>query len=119
MATNREVTLDIRKGGTLRKPYTYKAGTPAAAVDLTGYTARMQIRSDIDSATVLKELTTENGGIALGGIAGTIEFYISATDTAAFDFTTAVYDLELIAPITGDVKNLFGGMVILHKEVTR
>jgi hypothetical protein len=42
------------------------------AINLTGYTARMQVRSTLESAEALIELTTANGRIALGGSAGTI-----------------------------------------------
>ena len=86
--------------------------------DLTGYTARMQIREDIDAATFILELTTENGRILLGGATGDIDLYVSATDTAALDFDAAVYDLEIVPP-DGKVKRFAEGKVSLHREVTR
>ena len=86
-------------------------------VNLTGYTARMNIRSTVDAATILHTLTTENSGIALGGAAGTVDLLISATDTALFTFGTAVYDLELISGTV--VTRLLSGNVTLSKEVTR
>ena len=67
-----KLKLAIEQGATFRKLLTYKAGTPAVAVNLTGCTARMQIRSAITSPTVLVNLTTENGGIVLGGTAGNL-----------------------------------------------
>lgn len=87
-------------------------------VDLTGFTARMQIRETIESTTVLHSLTTENGGITLGGAAGTIALTISATDTAAFTFDTAVYDLEIISA-GGVVTEIASGAVLMNNEVTR
>lgn len=87
-------------------------------VDLTGFTARMQIRETVESATVLHSLTTENGGIALGGVAGTISLLISATDTAAFTFDTAVYDVELISA-GGIVTEVACGGITIGDEVTR
>ncbi len=87
-------------------------------VDLTGFTARMQIRESLESTTTLEELTTENGGITLGGTAGTVALLISATDTAALDFSTAVYDLELISG-AGIVTRLLYGDITLAEEVTR
>jgi hypothetical protein len=86
-------------------------------VNLTGYTARMNIRSTVDATTILHSLTTENSGIALGGAAGTVDLLISATDTALFTFGTAVYDLELISGTV--VTRLLSGNVTLSKEVTR
>ena len=113
-----KLKLMIEQGATFRKVLTWKSGTPAAAVDLTGCTARMQMRAEIDSATPLVSLTTENGGIALGGVAGTIELLITATATAAFTWTSAVYDLEIILA-NGDVRRLVYGLVTVSPEVTR
>jgi len=108
--------LKIDQGATLRKPFTWKAaGQP---VDLTGYSARMQIRETLESDTVIHELTTENGGILIGDEPGQFTLYISAMDTADFTFESAVYDLELIAP-DGDVTRILAGDVTLSREVTR
>lgn len=87
-------------------------------VDLTSFTARMQIRSDINSATIIVSLTTSNGGITLGGVDGTIALLLTAVQTATFTFDSAVYDLEIIDS-TGIVTRLLSGNVILSKEVTR
>jgi hypothetical protein len=108
--------LKIDQGATLRKPFTWKAaGQP---VDLTGYSARMQIRETLEAETMIHELTTENGGILIGDEPGQFTLYISAEDTAGFNFESAVYDLELIAP-DGDVTRILAGDVTLSREVTR
>lgn len=113
-----KLKLTIDQGATFTKQLTWKTGTPAVAVDLTGYTARMQIRPTIESSTVLVSLTTENGGIALGGTAGTITLTITATATAAFTWTEGVYDLELVSA-GGVVTRLLKGAVTVTPEVTR
>jgi hypothetical protein len=87
-------------------------------VNLTGYTARMQIRATLDATVVIVSLTTENGGITLGGTAGTLALLLTAVATAAFTFSTAVYDLEIISA-GGVVTRLLSGNVVLSKEVTR
>lgn len=87
-------------------------------VDLTGCTARMQIREKIDSTTFIKELTTENGGINIDASTSKITIYISAVDTASFEFGSAVYSLELVY-LDGTVKPLMNGTLTLVKEVTR
>lgn len=113
-----KLKLSIEQGATFRKVLTWKAGTPAVAVDLTGCTARMQIRSAIESSTPLITLTTENGGIVLGGVAGTIELIIAPTATAAITWTAGVYDLEIVFSPT-EVRRLVYGAVTVSKEVTR
>ena len=87
-------------------------------VDMAGYTARMQIREKITSDTVIKSLTTENGGILIDNANSYIQILISATDTADFSFSTAVYSLELVSS-SGKVFQLANGTLTLVKEVTR
>ena len=87
-------------------------------VDLTGFTARMQLREKIDSDTVLKELTTENSGILIDVTNSRITINISAIDTALFTFNSAVYSLEMISS-TGVVTPLITGTITLVREVTR
>lgn len=86
-------------------------------VDLSGFTARMTIREEIDSVTPIIAMTDGGGEIILGGANGTVELLLSATVTAAFDFETAVYDLELVSG-TGVVTRLLSGNIVLSKEVT-
>lgn len=84
---------------------------------LASKTARMQIRPKIDSTTIIKELTTENGGILLDDTYKTITIQISATDTAEFTFKTAVYNLEIVNGT--EVTQLLTGNISLGLEVTR
>lgn len=109
--------LSIDQGATFQLLITWNdpSGNP---IDLTGYTARMQIRPEVTSSTVILEMTTENGGITLGGVAGTISLTKSATDTAAVTADSGVYDLEL-ATADGIVTRLIQGSVVFNPEVTR
>lgn len=80
----------------------------------------MQIRSDVDSETVLAEFTTEDGGIELGGTAGTIRFGIlTATESAALTWDEGVYDLEIIFSDDVTVLRKIYGTVKVSPEVTR
>jgi hypothetical protein len=109
--------LTIEQGATFRRTLTVK-DSAGLVVNLTGYTARMQIRPEIDSSTVMVSLTTANGGITLGGALGTIALYLSDTTTSSMQFE-GVYDLELIQTSTGDVIRVLKGKVRLDPEVTR
>jgi hypothetical protein len=106
----------IEQGATYSQVITYKDN--GVAVNLTGYTARMQVRSTLESATTVVELTTANGRIALGGAAGTITLTISATDTAALTAGRGVYDLELVSG-SGIVTRLLQGVATISRNVTR
>jgi len=106
----------IEQGSTYQKTITWKdsSGDP---VDITNFTARMQIRSRKSSTSTLLSIT-EADYITLGGTAGTVAISIPAATTAALDFRRAVYDLELVSS-GGIVYRLIEGTVELSKEVTR
>lgn len=110
-------TFHINQGATFNPTVTWKDKNKNAR-DLTGYTARMQIRKTVGSSTTIADLTSTGGDITLGGAAGTIKPVISDTDTAAMDFHEAVYDLEL-EDGSGVTTRLLEGPVVFHKEVTR
>jgi len=117
--------FEVEQGGTFNPTLTWKDST-GALVNLTGATARMQVRDNHGAATTVLELTTENGRITLGGAAGTIALLVSAADMAAIVVPDApgprptrdcVYDLELV--IAGVVTRLLRGAFIIFREVTR
>lgn len=90
--------------------------------DLTGYTARMQVRRQKRSSSFLIELTTSNGRITLGGTAGTIQLEVDAVATAALPGRNIkqrwFYDLEMV-PAGGEVRRLIEGRIVFSSEVTR
>lgn len=103
------------QGSTFIKQLTYAIdGVP---VNLTGYTAKMQVRESHASPVVIVDLTTENSGITLGGSLGTITLTISAAVTEALVSKEYVYDLELISG--ANVYRLVEGKFLVTPEVTR
>ena len=107
--------FEIEQGTTLNKQMVWKDST-GAPVDLSGYTARMQMRPSVSSDTVLLNLTTENGGITLGGALGTITLHFTEANTSPMP-KGGVYDLELI--IDGKPFRFIQGNISLSKQVTR
>jgi hypothetical protein len=109
------ITCD--QGATFKRTITWtnQARTP---YNLTGYTARMQVRSTVEASEVLLELTTVNNRIVLGGAAGTIELIVAANVTTALTPGLYVYDLELVSG-GGEVTRLIEGNFNVKAEVTR
>lgn len=105
------------QGATFSRSLTWQDST-GSPINLTTYTARMQVRATVESAAAAISLTTENSRITLGGVAGTITLTISATDTAALTAGEYVYDLELVAA-SGTVTRLIQGCFTIDAEVTR
>ena len=119
-----KLNLTIYQGATFRRTLKFElAPVPPATVggpiNLTGATARMQIRASVDASTVLLELNAINGRLVIideqGGV---LLLEISAADTAVLNFPSAVYDME-IEYANGDVDRVLYGAVKLSKEVTR
>lgn len=108
--------ITIEQGAGFSLPITFKPGGVVA--DLTGSTARLQVRPKVGAAAKLIDLTTANGGISLDGPNGRLTLIMTAAATAALKFSRAVYDLE-ITPPAAEPYRLLEGFVFLDREVTR
>lgn len=109
--------FEIEQGASLIKPIVWKDAN-GLAVNLTGYTAKMQIRKSVSSPDVLLELSTSNGRIDIVSGTGTITLLINAATSAAITWSSGVYDLELTSS-GGLVTRLMQGTITVSKEVTR
>lgn len=110
--------FDIEQGSTFNPILYWKTGKPATPIDLTGCKARMQVRKAVNSTDTVADLTTENGGIVLGGVNGTIQIIIAASVTSTYLWNIAVYDLEIIFADLS-VRRLLSGNILNTPEVTR
>jgi hypothetical protein len=111
----------IEAGAKLARTFLYK-DADGVAVPLTGKSGRMQMREDPENPTILHEMTTANGGLIFeaAAVVGQIEMYIGATDTEAFTFSKACYDLEVVDDgDPDDVIRLLEGDVTVSPNVTR
>lgn len=125
------MTIKFDKGKTF-DPVFYYYAPDYSVIDLTGWTARMQARLTLDAVTALPgfDLTTENGGLKI--VIGTVspeedvfidnaygvEVNILPEVTAAFGWTSAVFDLELVSP-GGKVRPFIKGTLLADDEATR
>lgn len=85
-------------------------------VDLTGYTARMAIKTGYGGTTILT-LDTTLGGLTIDVTSKLITISITAVQTAAITQSRGVYDLEMVSS-SGVVTKLLSGAVTIAKEVT-
>jgi hypothetical protein len=102
------------QGATWDKTFTVTVG--GSALNLTGYTAAMQVRESADASSALISLTSSSG-ITLGGSAGTIQVVISSTASAALTAGSYSYDLELNSGST--ITRLLEGSFNVTGNVTR
>jgi hypothetical protein len=108
--------ITAEQGATLSRTITWR-DTNGQPINLTNYTARMQVRSDYESTTVILDFTTQNGAITLGGVLGTITITASAEAMSAVSSGSYVYDLELV--FGSVVTRLIQGTFAVNVEVTR
>jgi hypothetical protein len=112
------LNLLVMQGSTFSRTISWQIdGEP---VDLTGYTARMQIRTvqvNTKPQRLLYSLTSENGKLLVDRQNGSITMSIDAVNSATLPAGSHVYDLELV---TGDyVQRLVQGRFDVSAEVTR
>lgn len=105
----------IDQGSTWSVSLVYKdpSGNP---INLTGYTAKMQLRKKYDSATAALTLATGGQGIVITGATGTIAITATDEQTATLDPGFYVYDLDLNNG--GVITRLIQGQVTVSAEVT-
>jgi hypothetical protein len=103
------------QGSTFHKMLTYKNTCDGSPIDLTGFDAKMQIRSDSESATIVFELSTENGRITIDE--NKIHLLISNTETLTIPVGRYVYDLVISS--AGTATRLLEGYIDVKSDVTR
>ena len=122
-------SFTIEQGTTLDFEIQYKDPN-SLPINLTGYSGKMQIRSNfadnnpVTYATLSSSLATDGTGLNFSGsngstppTSGSIGIYISAASSSVFNFQTARYDLEISSGDT--VTRILEGQITLSKEVTR
>jgi hypothetical protein len=105
--------ITVVSGTTFQLSPTWKVD--GLAVNLTGYTADMQVR-DV-SNILITELSTSNGRASINGATGTVTLTLTAAQTAALTTGSYSYGLNLIAPDTTTYQILQGAFVITTSAV--
>jgi len=113
------IELEEKTDFTLR--LTFRDDTTNLPVDITGYTAILEIRPQFGDYILLSSLDTTDDHIELGGQSGTIDIIFSAaqTDLSAqtYGWTRGAYDLVLI-DTAGSRKKLLKGFVTIARSAT-
>jgi hypothetical protein len=109
--------ITCEQGATFNRRFTITQpdGTPFY---LNDYSARMQVRRDIDSSTILLSITSATENIVLSNALGIIDVYLTPTQTASLT-RSGVYDLELVHTPSNNVYRVVKGAFKLDKEVTK
>jgi hypothetical protein len=113
------------QGSTVHQVFTVK-NSARKVLDLTGYTARMQVRlrdvtTNDPGTVIIAEYTTEDGdgSLIVNGPAGTVTLLIPPAEMAGFIPDSYVYDIEVESQNAGDTTRIIQGKFIVRAEVTR
>jgi len=92
------LNININQGTDFPLGITWE-DTAAGPIDITDYTAKMQVKKQANmcSEALISLDDTNGGGIVLGGVAGTIDISITA-DVNILTAGSYHYDLELTEP---------------------
>lgn len=107
----------INQGTDLSVPIVLTDST-GAPVDLSGYSASMQIRTNVNSSTALDTLTTENSRITMDPTSGKLTLIFPNSITEAYPAQKVVYDIE-ITSAGGQITRILEGTISVSAEVTR
>lgn len=113
-ATTYNTTID--QGADWFVTFVYK-DSDGTAINLTGYSAALQLRDTYADTTTDLSLTSASG-ITITGATGTLEVRATAAQTAAIAAGTYVYDLQITSG-SGIVTRLVQGRIVVSPEVTR
>lgn len=94
-------------------------GSGDTPVDLTGYSAGLQVRRKYGGAEVLASLHSDDGTVTIGGLDGSILFHLPVEQSRGWSprWVEAVFDAELYAP-GGQVIRLCNGSLDIRPNVT-
>ena len=113
----------VERGSTFQLTLTYKDAS-GTLVDLSTWTARMQVRET--PASALTVLTSEGGSATIAisttnAATGVLVFSVTPANTAAISpstLTSAFYDIEIQKTSTGEVRRVLQGKLNISPEIT-
>jgi len=119
--------ITLNQGSTFSQSFTFKNAS-GTAIDLTGYSARAQVRRSAKASDVMIDFSTENavsadgvGIILIDVLNGIVTLQMQAQHSALLPSFVGVYDLELVHTVDSEiiVERMVAGSFTVDVEVTR
>lgn len=108
------ITMDQGAEWTLTVVYEDSSGNP---INLTGFSAKMQLRKKFDSVTPVLTLESPASGIVITPLTGTLALTATTAQMLLIEGGIYVYDLEISSG--GVVTRLMMGSATVRSEVTK
>ena len=112
-----EFNFKLNQGACLSVPFLLldDSETP---IDLTGFSAAMQLRKNYYSKEAIDTLTSDNGRLVIDAKKGCITAMFHHEETQAYPAQVVVYDLEITSK-DGQRTRIVEGKITIRAEVTR
>ena len=114
MASTKNWEVDQNTTFTFKIEYKDSSNTP---IDLTGATAKMQVRDQKGGSKLSFTLTSPAGGITIDGPNGVIVVKMTPTQTNKLFYPKSAYDLMIVDSNSNKTK-LLEGFLTLSRSVT-
>ena len=115
MAVQKNFEVDQNATFTFQVQYTEE--DEVTPLDLTGATAKMQVRDTAGGAKLAFTLTSPSGGITIDGPNGTLSIKCTPTQTSKMFYPKSSYDI-MIVDTNGNKIKLLEGFMTLNRSVT-
>jgi hypothetical protein len=110
--------FDVDQNTTFVFSVQYTQEDETMPIDLTGCTAKMQVRDTKGGKQLLATLTTpHSSGISINGPTGTLTVTIPASATNKFIYPKSAYDI-VVTDTNGNKIRLLEGFLTLNRSVT-
>jgi hypothetical protein len=107
----------IEQGTTWRCRWPVINPTTGAALNISAWSARAQVRKWAGADEVLHEWSTTAGNLTVGAD-GYLTITVTPAESTAWTWSEGRYDIELTDP-TGEVVRIAAGPVMVSPEITR
>ncbi len=108
---------EVDQNTTFKFEIQYTQDDETTPIDLSGASAKMQVRDIKGGAAVAFTLTSPSGGITIDGSTGTLRITMTPTQTNKLFYPKSSYDIMIIDS-NGNKTKLLEGFMTLKRSVT-
>lgn len=108
---------EVDQNTTFRFQIQYTEDDQVTPIDLTGATAKMQVRDTKGGSKLAFTLTSPSGGITIDGPTGLVEIVATPTQTNKLFYPKSSYDIMIIDS-NGNKTKILEGFISLSRSVT-
>lgn len=109
--------FEVDQNATFKFQVQYTEDDEVTPIDLTGATAKMQVRDTKGGSKLAFTLTSPSGGISIDGPEGTLSVTITPTQTNKLFYPKSSYDI-MVVDSNGNKIKMMEGFMTLSRSVT-